>query len=176
MDMEMRSLRQRYSIIHARRELINFGLKVDESAISVVQKDDMAMFLWPRNKYEKNDTFLQPLANHVGETSQFRINLCFPVGGYYDNIESFLDSPSRPDHFISIDPVGSHIQKSGAYLAAYSRGYYGELSDAPKRLISYANEHSLGIFGPVYVVYLYDEFCTKDPSQYLAQSYVAIRE
>jgi len=36
MDMEMRRLRTRYSIIHARRELINMGMKVDVDKVSVM--------------------------------------------------------------------------------------------------------------------------------------------
>jgi hypothetical protein len=65
MDMEMRNLRQRYSIIHARRELVNLGIKVDESAITVMHLEDRSMILWPRNEYKEGDTFLEPLSAHL---------------------------------------------------------------------------------------------------------------
>ena len=174
MDMEMRSLRQRYSIIHARRELINLGAKVDQSSIMVCPIEDITMYLWPRNEYADGDTFIEPLARHVALIDQYRINLSFPVGGYYDDIDSFAKDPGRPDHFVSIDPVGTHTQKAGDYLIGYSRGYYGDLGDLPERMIAYANENSIRVAGPVYIVYLYDEFCKKDPSQYLAQCSVAV--
>jgi hypothetical protein len=45
----MRNLRQRYSIIHTRRELISYGMKTDETQLSVLQREDKAMILWPRN-------------------------------------------------------------------------------------------------------------------------------
>ena len=174
MDMQMRALRRRYSIIHARRELINIGAKIDESEISVCSKDEMPMYLWPRNEYQEDDTFIEPLAGYVNWTTDNHINLGFPVGGYYDDMESFANAPGRPNHFISIDPVGTHCQKAGEYLVGYIRGYYGELGDLPERMIAHAKEHSLYITGPVYIVYLFDEFCTREPSQYLAQASIAV--
>ena len=174
MDMEMRNLRRRYSIIHARRELINLGVKIDESAIAVCTKDETPMYLWPQNEYSEGDSFIQPLSAYVNWTTENHVNLSFPVGGYYDDIESFKASPDKPDRFISIDPVGTHTQKAGDYLVGYIRGYYGELGDLPERMISYAEDNSLSITGPVYIVYLFDEFCTKEPSQYLAQSSIPV--
>jgi len=174
MDMEMRNLRRRYSIIHARRELINLGVKIDESQIIVCNKDETSMYLWPRNNYDEGDTFIQPLSSYVNWTTENHVNLGFPVGGYYDSVESFVASPGRPDRFISIDPVGTHTQKAGDYLIGHVRGYYGELCDLPERMVAFAKDNSLSITGPVYIVYLFDEFCTKEPSQYLAQSSIPI--
>ena len=174
MDMEMRTLRRRYSIIHARRELINMGVKIDETEIAVCQREDTPMYLWPRNEYQEGDSFIQPLAGYVNWTTDNHINLGFPVGGYYDNIDTFKKAPDKPSNFISIDPVGTYTQKAGDYLVGYVRGYYGELGDLPDRMISFAEENSINITGPVYTIYLFDEFCTKDPSQYLAQTSVAV--
>ena len=174
MDMEMRNLRLRYSIIHARREFINFGVKVDESEISIRSNEELSMYLWPRNEYRDGDTFIDPLAGYVATTGDYHINLCFPVGGYHDDMESFANAPGKPDHFISIDPLGTHTQKAGDYLVGFVRGYYGELGDLPERMMAYAKSNSLDVSGPVYTVYLFDEFCTKEPSQYLAQSRVAV--
>ena len=174
MDMEMRRLRQRYSIIHARRELIYFGMKVDENQISVMQKDEKAMILWPRNEYQEGDTFIEPLAAFVNQTGEHHINLSFPVGGYYDSMESFHKASGCPQHFISIDPIGTHIANAGEYLVGFTRGYYGDLGDLPARMIAYAEENSLNIYGPVYIMYLHDEICVKDESRFLAQSSIAV--
>lgn len=174
MDMEMRSLRLRYSIIHARRELINLGSKIDDSTLSVEQLDEKSMILWPRNEYQQGETFIEPLAASVSRVHEYHINLSFPVGGYYDDIESFKNAPNRPDHFISIDPVGIHTRKAGSYLVGYARGYYGDIGDLPDRMIAYAGENSLCLSGPVYTLYLWEETCTKDPSEYLAQCAVAV--
>ena len=176
MDMEMRRLRQRYSIIHARRELINMGVSADENSVSVVHFDEKAMILWPRNDYgdKVEETFIDPLSFYVSRIEEQHINLSFPVGGYYDNMESFKKAPSCPDHFISVDPIGFHTRKAGDYLVGYARGYYGNMGDLPDRMEAYAKEHSLHLTGPVYNMYLNEEISTKDPSQYLAQCSVAI--
>jgi len=174
MDMEMRSLRQRYSIIHARRELINLGAKVDENEVSIEQLDEKSMILWPRNEYSEGETFIAPLSTLISQTSEYHINLSFPVGGYSDSMESFTKAPGCPDHFFSIDPVGTHTRKAGEYLVGYARGYYGEIGDLPERMSAFAAENSYHIIGPVYTQYLWEEICTKDPSLYLAQSSVAV--
>ena len=174
MDMEMRRLRQRYSIIHARRELINYGVKIDEATVSVQTMEEKPMIRWPRNEYKDGDTFIEPLAALVPWTSEHHINLSFPVGGYYDDMESFSKSPGRPNHFISIDPIGTHVMKAGDYLVGYARGYYGDMGDLPDRMAAYANEHSLSFAGPVYTMYIHEEISTKDPSQYLAQTCIAV--
>jgi len=174
MDMEMRRLRMRYSIIHARRELINMGMKVDETSVMVQPLEEKAMFLWPRNEYKEGDTFIDPMAAFVAQTGEYHINLSFPVGGYHDNMDSFARAPGCPDHFISIDPIGIHTRKAGDYLIGYARGYYGEMGDLPERMKEYAREHTLNITGPVYTTYLHEEICMTDPSRYLAQSVVAV--
>ena len=174
MDMEMRSLRLRYSIIHARREMINLGSRVDVSEISVVHLEEKAMILWPRNEYKEGDTFIEPLSALVAQTGEYHINLSFPVGGYYDDMESFTKAPGRPDHFVSVDPIGTYTRKAGEYLVGYARGYYGEVGDLPQRMSEYAAKKSLTLAGPVFTVYLLEEICTNDPSQYLAQCCVSV--
>jgi len=174
MDMEMRNLRQRYSIIHARRELINMGAKADESVVSVMPLEELSMILWPRNEYGEGDTFIEPLAAYVSQTGDYHINLSFPVGGYFDSMEDFAKAPNCPNHFVSIDPIGTHKLKAGDYLVGYVRGYYGEAFDLPARMFEYAKEKSLSFVGPAYMLYLWEEISVSDPSQYLAQCCVAV--
>ena len=174
MDMEMRDLRQRYSIVHARRELINVGMKADENAVSVRRMDETPMILWPRNTYGEGDSFIEPLAAHIAFAEERHINLSFPVGGYHDDMASFALAPERPDHFLSIDPLGVHLRKEGDYLTGYARGYFGEMGDLPERMSAYAREHGIKTAGPVYTVYLFDEISSQDYAQYLAQCCVLI--
>ena len=174
MDMEMRRLRLRYSIIHARRELINLGAKADEGTLAIAQFDEKPIILWPRNEYNEGETFIEPLSSFISQTSELHINLSFPVGGCYDSMEGFTKFPERPDYFISVDPTGKHTRKAGEYLVGYARGYYGDLGDLPGRMLDYANEQRLNLAGPVYTLYLFDETCVTDPSQYLAQCSIAV--
>ena len=175
MDMELRNLRRRYSIIHARRELIMSGMAIDEEHVSLAEIDRKELILWPRNEYEnEDDTFIAPLAAFIGKSHTFNVNLSFPVGGYYDDMDSFANGPLKPQHFISVDPTGQHIIEDGEYLTGYARGYYGLMGDLPERMTRYAEENGLVITGPVYVLYLFEEITTHTPEDYLAQVIVSV--
>lgn len=175
MDMEMRNLRLRYSMIHARRELITMGMKVDENAVSVVHMDEKNMFVCPRNEYKEGDTFLEPLSALIGSVHDLRIDLNFPVAGLHDDMASFAKAPGRPDNFLSIDPEGTYTRKAGDYLVGYARGYYGDVGDLPERMLAYATANRLILTGPVYTMYLLEEISTGDASQYLACCSVEVR-
>jgi len=174
LDMELRLLRQRSSIIHARRELINYGLKVDDTQLTVLHREDKELILWPRNEYQEGETFIQPLAAFVSRAEAERINLDFPIGGLWDSFEAFQKEPSRPQNFFSIDPTGTYMRKAGDYLIGFSRGYYADMGDLPDRMAAYIKEHKVPITGPFYVIYLHDEICTTEPAHYLAQAGVAV--
>ena len=198
MDMEMRKLREHYSIIHARRELINYGvvvskgftavrgkrisdgeiaeegIKVDENVVAILYREDKELHLWPPNEYNEGDTFVQPLAAFISQAPERHINLNFPVGGYWENMDSFVNAPSRPERFFSIDPIGSTVRKEGNYLVGFNRGYYGEMGELPVKMEAFAKERGLTLSGPVWVMYMFDEICTHDPSQYMVQACVSV--
>lgn len=175
MDMEMRNLRQRYSMIHARRELITMGMKADEGCISVVHFEEKNIVVSPRNEYKEGDTFLEPLTRLIGTAHDLRIDLNFPVGGLHDDFESFSKAPGLPDYFISIDPEGIQRRAAGDYLAGYARGYYGDVGDLPERMMRYAKDNNLTLSGGVYTMYLFEEISTNDTSGYLACCSIAVK-
>ena len=176
MDMEMRRLRQRYSIIHARRELINYGMRVNEDEVALMHRDDLPLVLWPRNAYEENDTFVEALGGFVNQAGEQRVNLSFPVGGYYDSLDELAQAPERPQHFFSIDPTGRDTRVAGDYLIGFSRGYYADMGDLPDRIRAYADKHGIVIAGPVYAIYLFDEICVHEMDEYLVQLCVSVEK
>jgi len=175
MDKEMRDLRQRYSIVHARRELINYGLKADANAVDVMYRDETEMVLWPKNAYGDGENFLTPLAAHIAQMKQYNISLSFPVGAYHNNMDSFVNKTGQPEHFFTIDPTGVHMRKEGEYLVGFARGPYGEVGDLPQRMSACIRERSLTVHGPVYITYLHDEICTNDSNLFLAQACIAVK-
>ena len=176
LDTEMRRLREAYSIIHIRRELIKNGMKVAEPNVSVGKLDSRLMVMGPPNHFREGGAFYEPFAYFCEQAKNLRINLGYPIGGYHDSMESFLNAPSQPDCFYSLDPTGNVEQPEGEYLIGHVHGYYGEFSDLPERMESYAKEHSLNLGGPVFTLYLQDEICVKEPDEYLSQISVAIVE
>ena len=200
LNIEMHRLRECYSIIHTRQELIQFGMlledgfrivdgkrinktnppenatQVDETKISVLYSEDRPFILGPPNEWVAGEAFYKPFKNFCAQAAELRINLNFPIGAYHNSMEDFIEAPGCPQHFFSTDPMGNRKQPAGNYLVGFTRGYYGEMGDVAARMAAYATENCLKIFGPVYVIYLHDEICLKDPSQYLVQVSVAVAE
>ena len=174
LDLELQDLRRRSSVIHARRELIHYGLTGAGGEISVRRRDDKELRLWPRSEYGEGDTFIDMLAAVVPRAKDLGIDLDFPVGGLWDSMEAFQKEPARPGHFFSVDPTGRHMRKKGEYLVGFTRGEYGEMGGLPGKMAARAKEQGLALSGPVYVMYLHDEICESDPSEYLAQACVAV--
>ena len=173
-DIELNYILQRYSISRARRELINQGIKANEESIYIANKDEKSIIIWSKNEGNKNDSFIEPLVAKVASASDYHINLNYPIGGIYENLETFSKSPKHPCYFYSLNPNGHHKINRGKYLTGYSKGYYGDVGDLPERLKYYADNNSIKLTGPVYIEYLFDEFCTDDPNEYLAQCCIAI--
>ncbi|MDR0490831.1 MAG: MerR family transcriptional regulator [Oscillospiraceae bacterium] len=198
LDMEMRRLRECYSIIHSRLELINYGATVlggfqmidgmrqvddveednaewaDVGTISVLYREERPIILGPPNEFVDGEPFYEPFTRFCRMAEEMRINLNYPIGACHENIENFIKSPGRPDYFFSMDPTGNRKRPAGKYLIGFSIGYYGELDNVAERMAAHVAENSLSVTGPVYVIYLHDEICVKDRSQYLAQVCVAI--
>ena len=198
LNLEMKRLRECHSIIHTRREYINYGMHVvngftsvngmmmDSSysgtdstnvgldTISILHLNDEAYILGPPNNFKENEGFFEPFTNFCQQADEYRINLSFPIGGYHENFESFMARPSAPDYFISMDLTGNRIRKAGQYLVGFSRGFYGQFNNLPERMMAYIKENALKVTGPVIAVYLHDETCIDDPSQYVSQISVAV--
>jgi len=198
LDMEMRRLREAYSVIHIRRELINYGMRledgyyavdgkrannndqqkglewVDQNEIAVLHREERAYILGPKNEWPEDGSFYEPFVNFCRAADDLRLNLHFPVGGYHENMESLIKAPGQPDHFISYDPTGNRKRKAGKYLVGFNRGYYGQFGDLAERMREYADKKKLKIAGPVYTTYLLDEICMRETDQYLVQLCVAV--
>jgi len=188
LDMEMRRLRERYSIIHTRRDMINYGQKVIKGIttetgvtigldkVSVLYLEESNFILGPRTKFKEKEEFYGPFLNFCRQAKELRVNLSFPIGGQHESWEGFMEAPGQPHHFFSIDPTGNSHRPAGNYVVGFSHKYYGQFGDLPKKMANYIKRNSLTVSGPVYVTYLQDEICQKDPSMYLVQVSVAVLE
>jgi len=198
LDMEMRRLREAYSIIHIRRELINIGLSleegfyavdgarvekkpesgngywVDETKISIVNKEERNFILGPKNEWPEDGSFYEPFVKFCASATALRMNLNFPIGAYHESFDGFLEAPGKPDYFYSFDPTGNRSRSAGRYIIGVCRGYYGEFGDLAERMAEHAEKNKLRMSGPVYCVYLFDEVCVREADQYLVQASVAV--
>jgi len=197
-DMEMQKLRERYSIIHSRREQITYGMRVQNgfevasrtgknpgksdrepfvvttNDVYILNKGIKHYIIGQRNDWKSGEPFYESFMKFCNSADELRMNLSFPIGGLHDDFDAFFKSPGEPNYFFSLDPTGNRMREEGDYLVGFAKGYYGELGDVHERMNDYAKKNKLTLRGPVFTVYILDEVSTTDPSQYLAQVSVAI--
>ncbi|MDR0839818.1 MAG: MerR family transcriptional regulator [Christensenellaceae bacterium] len=174
LDRQLRHIRENYSIIHTLNRMIQIGSTAQEERIVERVLRAYPLILGPINDFEDNQFFYETFFRFCAEAKNRRINLCYPVGGYFEDIDVFINTPSQPTRFFSLDPTGADTKKAGRHLVGYIRGYYGDMGDMPERLITYAYEHNFRFTGPLYVTYVHDEITIKDPNRFLAQVSVPV--
>ena len=173
---EARYLEEIYSVIGTFIDLINEGLSVTETDISISEMPERQLILGGINDFSGHTSFFEEFIRFYNTPHDPRLNPSYPVGGYWSSMAAFLDSPSLPMRFFSFDPKGHEHMPSGLYLNGYTRGYYGQTSDLPKRMEAFSEKNHLVFTGPVYNIYLFDEISIANPEQYLLQVSAAVSE
>jgi DNA-binding transcriptional MerR regulator/effector-binding domain-containing protein len=180
LNRRLDELRKAFSIIHTLRGNIQNGLFANKLmnkgvCIKVEKFEEVFYIKGPRTgeNFKNDSTFFEGFIRFCDSASENRINLKYPIGGYYDDFDSFKTTAGRPDCFISLDPLGNCKNPAGYYLVGYERGPYGAFGDIAEKMQSYASEKGLVFKGPVCVVYVFDEISISDPNEYLSK--IAVR-
>jgi len=165
-----------YSVMETFIDVLNEGLMATESELTVYEMPSKQIILGDKTDFSDTVGFVREFTRFCNSTREPFLNTSYPIGGYWDSMEAFLGEPSRPVRFFSLDPKGHEQKAAGLYLVGYTRGYYGTTNDLPERMAAFAKEKGLVFNGPVYNLYLFDEFSTSDPAQYLLQVSASVRE
>jgi DNA-binding transcriptional MerR regulator len=174
LENRIRKLQRSYDVVRVLRRQIQHELAVNEGQVSVTYMEDAPIIVGPENDFSYQGYFYEAFLKFCTDAKQYKINLNFPIGGVFSDMDVYLKKPSEPQHFFSLDPSGLDEKAAGNYLVGYARGYYGETGDLPERLHRYAEENALEFTGPVYNIYLLDEISVKDYHQYLLQASVSV--
>jgi len=169
LNKELFRLQQAYAIIHTYCRLIQEGLQADEKIVSSCRMAAAPIELGLVNDFSSGDLY-DSFFSFIDLMVDRKIDPSYPAGGFYEDINAFIDAPGRPTRYFSLVPTGRGIKEAGEYLVGYTRGYYGNLGDLPRRMQAYAKEHGYAFTGPVYEIYLHDEIAVEDPDQYLIQA------
>ena len=175
LNRELMRLQQAYAIIHTYTGMIEEGLHAATREISVQHMPELAVELGPKNDFSSGYLYVS-FFNFVEKMAERNISSAYPAGGYYENLDSFVNNSGNPDRYFSHVPVGRNIKPAGEYVVGYARGYYGQLGELPVRMRDYVNEFDLSLIGPVYEMYLFDEVVVENPDQYLIQVSIQVDE
>jgi len=175
LDTELNRLHEAYSTIHTLRDTIQQGMNApDLEHIAVQALEAMPIAMGPPNRFGTDRLFYPAFMSYCKYAKENRINLNNPIGGYYASMQRFVEDPSLPTCFFSLDPRGHEKRPAGKYLVGYGQGQYAQMSGTAQRLADYAQENRIAINGPVYVLYLLDEISVKEPEACLAQVCAAL--
>lgn len=169
-------LQEAFSVISTFLELLNEGMSATETEISVAEMPEKRIILGAINDFSGSVGFYREFTRFCNSVLEPKLNLSYPVGGYFESMDAFLNEPSQPTRFFSLDPKGYECIPAGLYITGYTRGYYGQTNDLPERMASFAEKNGLLFTGPVYNIYLFDELSIADPDQYLLQATAPVKE
>jgi DNA-binding transcriptional MerR regulator len=195
-DRKIYKLLEAQSLSRARSELIRYGMMakegfavvdgvvvskdtpgaemVDESKMTILDYDEATHTLGPHIETGGEENFYRTFVEFCNHADNARVNLNFPIGGCYDDMQTFVENPVVPSRYCSLDPTGGHVRPAGKYLVGYHRGYYGDFGDFPKRFAKHIEENNIKVTGPVYTIYLFDETCINNQDDYLVQTCVRV--
>lgn len=173
---EINYLKEVFSIITVYHDMIIEGINADEDDIAICEMPEIPIVLGAETAFVDGEGFMNEFLAFCAKPRSPKLNLSFPVGGYFADIDAFYNHPSKPTRFFSLDPSGRERKEKGRYLVAYTRGYYGETNDLAARIAAYAKKNKVSFDGPVYNIYLFNEVTTIDPGQYLMQISAAIKD
>ena len=173
---EVRFLQESHSVIGTFLDLLVEGMSATENELVVKELPEKRIILGDVNDFTDADGFYREFVRFCRAQHEPKLNLSYPIGGFFDSMDEFLSDPSRPTRFFSLDPKGNDRQAAGLYLIGYTRGYYGITNGLPKRMAEFAKKNGLVFNGSVYNTYLFDEISIVDPEQYLLQVCASVKE
>jgi hypothetical protein len=174
MNNELRALQESFALIHMLRTLMQSSLSQDEKEFSVRFFEEARIVLGPVNKFKPGENYHRVFSDYYRIARNLRVNLSYPIGGYFDTVEEFMRTPAQPKRYFSLDPNGMDVKVAGNYLTGYTRGDYGQMNDLPERVDAYLKESGIKRTGPVYQIYTLNEVSIKDPDNYLQQISISI--
>ena len=141
LNCQIQKIGNAFSVIHSFRNNIKNSVLPHENYIKIEEQPETRLIFGQEHGTKTKYTFCDLFIRFFSSAQEHRINLDFPIGGYYNNIHSFLDTPNQPDRFFSLDPSGNILCKAGKYLVGYNRGCYGEFGNIPAKIIDYADNN-----------------------------------
>ena len=169
-------LKETLGVLGVMTKLMKQGVEAHDADVEVIEQEPFNLILGGENIHQEASTFYPAWLTFMNSAQKAGINIKYPVGGYFDNMERFATNCNMPSRFFFVNPHGKHQRPRGKWLAGYVRGFYGQADGLPERMQEYAEEHGLELTGPVYNTFLLDEICIIDHNQYLLRASIKIVE
>jgi DNA-binding transcriptional MerR regulator len=110
---EIRFLQDAHSVISTYLELLNEGMSATETAISVSEMPQKRLILGDINDFSGNAEFYGEFIRFCKAPHKPKLNVSYPIGGYWDSMAAFLKRPSRPERFFPLTPKAEASEPPG---------------------------------------------------------------
>jgi len=170
-------LRETLSIMGVMTELMKSGVEAQGKEVEVKEFDSHNYIMGSENVHQEASTFYPAWLTFMNSAQKAGINIKYPVGGLFNDMERFVANPNMPSRFYFLNPHGRDQSPAGKWLCGYTRGFYGQAGhEVTQSMLAYADEHKLELTGPVFNTFLLDEISTIDHDQYLLRASIKIAE
>ena len=174
LNNELRKLQESFALIHTLRTFMQSDSPKDDSAIIIRFWEEKHIALGPVNDFRPDEDYHRVFSNYYRIARNLRVNLSYPIGGFFQCFDDFMNTPGQPQRYFCHDPNGLDIKRAGNFIVGFTRGDYGVLNDLPQRIQAFIDENGIKSTGPVYHDYPINEVSVKDPSQYISRVWVQI--
>ena len=96
---DLRELQESFALIHTLRTLMQADLPKDVNEIMVVFMEEKRISLGPVNDFRPGEGYHRVYSNFYRIARNLRVNLSYPIGGYFDTFEDFLKTPAHPKRY-----------------------------------------------------------------------------
>jgi hypothetical protein len=77
-----------------------------EDEVYVAEMPKKQLILGGINDFSDSADFYGEYTRFCHEPHEPKLNLAYPIGGYWGNMDDFIHKPSLPTQFFSLDPNG----------------------------------------------------------------------
>jgi len=169
-------LKETQSVMEVLVDLMKQGLAVADKDFEIIDAKPYRLIIGSENVYQDAPTFYPAWMTFINSAKKAGLNIKFPIGGIFNDLDRFIADPNMPSRFYFVNPRGKNLVEGGKWLAGYVRGFYGVTGDLVTRLLEFAEENKLKLTGPVYNTFLLDEMSLVDPDQYMMRATIKIEE
>jgi DNA-binding transcriptional MerR regulator len=173
---KIRELSKSYDVLNTYRKLIDLGNTVKKNEVFIDYRNEVKISVGKDIDFGNDTSYYTGFVGFLASAEENGIDLSYPIGGYFNDFESFSNMPNRPDKFYSYDPNGKDSIPAGNYMSYYANCDYSDVSLAPNILTEYATKNGYECIGPVYNLWIQDEVSVPNPLDYLVEIRVAVRK
>ena len=99
-------LKEAYSVLNTFMGLLHEGICATETDITISRMPERRIILGGINDFVDSISFFSEFIRFCSGPHNPSLNLSYPIGGYFDSMEVFLNEPSQPTRFFSLDHDG----------------------------------------------------------------------